>query len=461
MTSRSDLEDAMDRSSWAFDTIRATSRVAEDAGVPDQASSLSNRQLPESLRVLFDDGSLTPSVSEPDFLRQFERNLEGSSLKPSVSSSSLPDIENMNEGSDITARAPGHRSRGHRPSRSNQRPTLTSESKHENETHSQTDTEAPEGDQSDLLRETMTQSDTEPSSSSHTQKNSGKTGDRVPTLIRKRTSPLDFRFPLNTSSRGGTPITPLHDSPSPTSPNHIVTHSVTASLDSTRSLNSRYVPGSIVVAHPTASSQISRKPSLQRQMSVAVMEHLDERPQAQESPIPILGVRRREKPATGSKSNIALKDMLKLSPFALDGTLSADMLPPSPSVVAVPSRYFPVPGVGARANYALSPTTPSPLMGERPTFSDLQPSGPKRGVSISPTPYMTPQTLPTISPLDIPTLLRSREDTHSQLAKTVEDLSTCLQVVERGFDTILSTAFGGITEEPSEDLSYSPESETR
>jgi len=244
-------------------------------------------------------------------------------------------------------------------------------------------------------------------------------------------------------------------------PTHLATHSVTASLDSTRSLGLRYGAGSQNVASTAASGQISRKPSLQRQMSVAVMENMEERPSVQEKATPFLETRSRERFGPGSKSNIALKDVLKLSPFALDGTLSADMLPPSPSVNAAALRSFPLPGPSARSNQALSPTMSSPFAGERPTFSDLQPPGPRRGLSISPMPYSVPQTLPTILPLDFPSLLRSRKDTHDQLAKTVEDLSICLQVVEKGLDAMLGGAFGGIVEEDYDEVDYSPQSETR
>jgi len=198
-------------------------------------------------------------------------------------------------------------------------------------------------------------------------------------------------------------------------------------------------------------------------MSVAVMENMEERPQ--EQPVPFLETRPRDKFGPGSKSGVALKDVLKLSPFALDGTLSADMLPPSPSVNAAAMRSFPLPVLTARGNQAISPTTPSSLVGERPTFSDLQPPGPRRGLSISPLPYTTPQTLPQslppILPLDLPALLRSRKDTHNQLAKTVEDLSTCLQVVEKGLDDMLGGTFGGIIEEDYEEPDYSPQSDTR
>jgi hypothetical protein len=67
--------------------------------------------------------------------------------------------------------------------------------------------------------------------------------------------------------------------------------------------------------------------------------------------------------------------------------------------------------------------------------------------------------MPSIVPLDFTSLLRSREDTHAQLAKTVEDLATCLQIVERGLDTILSVNFRGIIEEDYEESDYSPQHE--
>jgi hypothetical protein len=58
--------------------------------------------------------------------------------------------------------------------------------------------------------------------------------------------------------------------------------------------------------------------------------------------------------------------------------------------------------------------------------------------------------------LDFSPLLRSREDTHAQLARTVEDLAVCLQVVERGLEAMLRGSFSGIAEEGYEELEHPP-----
>jgi len=53
--------------------------------------------------------------------------------------------------------------------------------------------------------------------------------------------------------------------------------------------------------------------------------------------------------------------------------------------------------------------------------------------------------------LDYNALLQSREETHAELARTIDELAQWLQIVETGFTTLLNHVDEGIIEEGSED----------
>ena len=141
----------------------------------------------------------------------------------------------------------------------------------------------------------------------------------------------------------------------------------------------------------------------------------------------------------------------------------ADLLPPSPSAF------------GATVNTKASPT-PSPLIntpGNNPISSGLANSlsasnkPASRSRSRSPPPplefsqpspnfvndgiegkFLAPQ----IRPLDLGSLMRSRDDTHAELAHVVEDLERWLTVVESGLSDLLATPAVDTIEEEQEEL---------
>lgn len=66
--------------------------------------------------------------------------------------------------------------------------------------------------------------------------------------------------------------------------------------------------------------------------------------------------------------------------------------------------------------------------------------------------------LPEIRPLDIGALMYSRDDTHAELARTVEELAQWLSVVETGFTDLLMSPAVDVIEEEQEDSSSRPDS---
>lgn len=58
--------------------------------------------------------------------------------------------------------------------------------------------------------------------------------------------------------------------------------------------------------------------------------------------------------------------------------------------------------------------------------------------------------MPVLRPLDYSTLL-SVETTHAELARTIDDLTKCLSVVETGLTSMLDTVYADAIEEEQED----------
>ncbi|KAF8520023.1 Pkinase-domain-containing protein [Hysterangium stoloniferum] len=309
-------------------------------------------------------------------------------------------------------------------------------------------------------------------------------------------SPVNFQFPPTTRPRGGSqpqvnsppknqtpvpvpvpapaPVPSPQVSSSPTndnqhvptsqtsSPSHQTTHSLDVSsirrgmplagLPPPMPLFSRAQSatpaGTRSVPTVTPAVPLSRRPSLNRKGSVAVMETVP-------SPTGPLRLPSRTRDRSGSASTagyksdgemvglrlppVALKDVLKLSPLPMDLTGgAADLLPPSPSVHSPPSnRTF-----GHQRLHLSNIISSSPEHTSSPS-SELSPEP------------LAALTLPDIRPLDFMAFVSSAAETHAELARTVDELSRWLAVVENGLgglldSVVLSDAAPNIIEEDKE-----------
>ncbi|OCH88887.1 Pkinase-domain-containing protein [Obba rivulosa] len=195
------------------------------------------------------------------------------------------------------------------------------------------------------------------------------------------------------------------------------------------------------VAHTTSRS-IVRKPSLNRLTSVAVMENAY---------------------ATSTPPPKPLKDVLKVPALTSEHKLGmTDLLPPSPSILHLPSKSsfaMSDSGYGSRplplANSAASSSTTSlsslssqwsqSIPDLRATVAESSPSyAPSHSTSHSRAPSHTVSSPPhhsllgpSIRPLDFGSIMLSHDATHGELARTVDELSQWLSIVENGLTQLL------------------------
>ncbi|KAF7792280.1 hypothetical protein EIP86_003316 [Pleurotus ostreatoroseus] len=227
----------------------------------------------------------------------------------------------------------------------------------------------------------------------------------------------------------------------------------------------------------TGQKLMSRRPSVTRQASVAVMETVH----SQFQPPKFFGRTREER--SGSLPDAGpplpgLKDVLKIPSLSSEHRLGmTDLLPPSPS--AVPhSRPSPSPSPLAQSDTAVPSPRATPFansaasssstslnsLSSLQNFSFTTDSSPSMAQShmrshsysysalhssftSSPSdPLMGPPLLP----LDFAPLVHSHEETHTQLARTVDDLAQWLSVVELGLSHMLDKASEDTIEEEQE-----------
>lgn len=227
---------------------------------------------------------------------------------------------------------------------------------------------------------------------------------------------------------------------------------------------------------PVSGQPLSRRPSVTRQASVAVMETVhstaidikQDLPSAKidpDSPVPILG----------------LKDVLKVPALTHEMHGMPDLLPPSPSAASSNRRFFaPTPSSLGSNVFApdLSNSHVASFPQLRPPLSPLAPPGSvQANAPGSPRPDLTDMSTtvsgsgqstqtsgghklsssvssvsslgPPLRPLDLGSMMSSHELTHGELARTVDELLQWLSIVETGLTTVLqktapmSDAFGG------------------
>lgn len=242
------------------------------------------------------------------------------------------------------------------------------------------------------------------------------------------------------------------------------------------------IPGVDGIAVPS----VSRKPSLNRQASVAVMESVHVGPLTPPvKPFARAGRERSGSNASGSSDSTmsqvpGLKDVLKIPSLTSEHQLGmTDLLPPSPLHMSQTSRthvqapshlnQFVTPGDDKEISRSVNIDSPMSHVGHS---SPPSPLAPRFTPSETPTPSghyhsrsqdlvslvtALPTQGPIIQPLDMASLMLSHEATHSQLAKTVDDLTQWLSVVEVGLTQILDKAHQDIIEEERQEIVMAPE----
>ncbi|KAF8581957.1 kinase-like protein [Ramaria rubella] len=297
-------------------------------------------------------------------------------------------------------------------------------------------------------------------------------------------SPVNFQFPPTSRAHQGSqskPLPPMTSTltsepmeadlevdaePLPASSGSSSSHQATHSLDNTNGK-----PFGLPVPHPPFArahsatltdprplpdpvgrgkgAMLSRGPSLNRQGSVAVMETVMTPPsvaplrinrnRSGSTSVSAGGYRSEGEGSALRAPPVALRDVLKLSPLRTDiGDGAADLLPPSPSVMSppMPSR-LPAPHP-APANTAHAPADHPPLQ------TTTAPPSVSNADALQAHSELKP---PTIRPLDFMAFVASPAETHVELARTVDELSRWLAVVETGLAGILERAAAGGTGE--------------
>ncbi|OBZ68147.1 hypothetical protein A0H81_11881 [Grifola frondosa] len=209
----------------------------------------------------------------------------------------------------------------------------------------------------------------------------------------------------------------------------------------------------------------SRRPSLNRLPSVTSLE----------TPAKPFARERNGSPAEGSFSQNAsvtlpgLRDVLKIPTLTSEHKLGmSDLLPPSPSPFPPSSR----PSISSSAwssissdagasgvrtlphsNSAASSSTTSlnSLSSQfNQSLTDLRPTGADSASSLSQLHASDALVGPAIRPLDIGPLMFSHDATHAELARTVDELSQWLSVVEAGLTQMLDKTNQDTIEEEQE-----------
>ncbi|KAK0455689.1 Pkinase-domain-containing protein [Desarmillaria tabescens] len=304
-------------------------------------------------------------------------------------------------------------------------------------------------------------------------------------------SPTAFQFPPSSSNSALSVIqstlplqpqrarkdTPLRRNLSPSQSSHQSTYSLDISG------NVRHAPSS---SSPRSSPPITRTRSATALPETAVYKATPPPPQSPSPPLmppvkPFAG--RRDRSGSDSSGSYrtnglgtpGLKDVLKIPSLTSEHQLGlSDLLPPSPSAAGTSTRnfsptpshlnpsttYTPYPFSAQNSTFKDAATSSSFILGLPRTSSppplDMRPEPPTSRHSRSeshlvnlPTSLSSP-ILPSLRPLDYSALVGA-DQTRAELARTIEDLSRCLAVVEVGLNGMLDSVRGDAIEEEQED----------
>ncbi|KAJ7733783.1 STE/STE20/YSK protein kinase [Mycena maculata] len=154
---------------------------------------------------------------------------------------------------------------------------------------------------------------------------------------------------------------------------------------------------------------------------------------------------------TAGMGTPGLKDVLKIPSLTSEHHLGiSDLLPPSPSAVGLSSFSLGLPRT----------SSPPPFEQRNPTDIPYPPSYPRsHRQSLSFTSMSSFTAVgPPIRPLDYTALITS-ESTHLELARTIDDLSQWLSIVETGLGNMLDMTYASTIEEEQEGSTTDPEDE--
>ncbi|KAJ7497186.1 Pkinase-domain-containing protein [Mycena latifolia] len=326
-------------------------------------------------------------------------------------------------------------------------------------------------------------------------------------------SPAAFHFPppQKVLSPSIAPVLPLQlqKSHTRTSPTHSSTstlpvspgaHQATYSLDT--SASARRFPAPNPRSTPSMTRTRSATALPETGPTAAIKPNATNRqvsPAADNSPLvpPIKPFARPGRERSGSdSSNISytpglgtpgLKDVLKIPSLTSEHHLGiSDLLPPSPSAVGYSPRTF-VPSA-SQLGTSTVPVTPETSTQHYPAFRDAASAALGSSFSLglprtsSPPPSELPhqssyprshrQSLsfnsississvgPPVRPLDY-TALITNESTHTELARTIDDLSQWLSIVETGLGNMLDMSYASTIEEEQEGSTSDPEDEAQ
>ncbi|KAJ7078944.1 Pkinase-domain-containing protein [Mycena belliarum] len=318
-------------------------------------------------------------------------------------------------------------------------------------------------------------------------------------------SPAAFHFPpaqkVNSPSilplqfqKSHTHTSPTNSSTStlPVSPG---AHQATYSLDTSASARRFPAPS------PRSTPSMTRTRSATALPETSIKANLTNRPAnpAVDNPPlvpPVKPFARTGRERSGSdSSNISglgtpgLKDVLKIPSLTSEHHLGiSDLLPPSPSAVGYSPRTF-IPSA-SQLGTSMIPATPENSVQQYPAFreaasaalgsfslglprtSSPPPSELRSATDQSSSSRSHRQSLsfnsississvgPPIRPLDYAALITS-ESTHAELARTIDDLSQWLSIVENGLGNMLDMSYASTIEEEQEGSTGDPEDEAR
>lgn len=294
-------------------------------------------------------------------------------------------------------------------------------------------------------------------------------------------SPAAFQFPpslktLSTSQTSGTPVQKSHNRVSPThlSASNLAespsTHQATYSLDIPGSGKQKLSPSLLSPSITRTRSATALPETKPINIGTATVHHSkDPDNPSLVPPLKPFAKVSRNRSGSDVSQNInagtpGLKDVLKIPSLTSEHRLGiSDLLPPSPSSISYGSRNFlpspsqlssvtSVPPDSTRQYSAFRDAASSATSFSLGLPRSSSPPDLRRTVT-EPLPSSTPITStltgPQIRPLDYLSLI-THESTHAELARTIEDLTQWLSLVEVGLSGMLETTHNNTIEEEKE-----------
>lgn len=294
-------------------------------------------------------------------------------------------------------------------------------------------------------------------------------------------SPAAFQFPpsLKTLSTSQTSATPVQKSHNRVSPTHLSAsnladspsaHQTTYSLDISGSGKQKITPSLLSPSITRTRSATALPETKPINIGTATVHHSND----PDNPLlvpplkPFAKVSRNRSGSDVSQATNAgtpgLKDVLKIPSLTSEHRLGiSDLLPPSPSSISYGSRNF----LPSPSQLSSVTSVPSDSTRQYSVFRDAASSATSFSLGLprsspppdlrrtvtEPLPLSTPITStltgPQIRPLDYLSLI-THESTHAELARTIEDLTQWLSLVEIGLGGILETTHTNTIEEEKE-----------